>query len=315
MKLPVLLLILVIPVACVPRRARMRPPPPPCGPVVLTIIDATIDPTKPNGQPWDTAAQRFPFQLLFRSAIAVLAPSPRSTMSLAVSLIRTIQDANRPASFGPDPVVRVSIAGTNRATPIQPSTSNPVWNYPTLVHIDSREDIVTFSVFDVDQTKTGLALDPIGSVTLPAMRLCRPAVHSLGPAGSLRQLTVATQHYSQKHQARRTVHVRADQQWTPTGITLIQGQQVDVIARGQACGAPGQCVGPEGFAPPIGTDFNVVQNTNHCALIGRIDEAPSGLLGASRSFTVAGTGQLFLGPNDTDVRNNSGGFDVEIVAR
>ena len=109
------------------------------------------------------------------------------------------------------------------------------------------------------------------------------------------------------------VRVPANQAWTATGINVQQGQQVAFSAQGEvqlstssddrATVAGGRRNAPD-RAPLPGTLAG--------ALIGRVGNgAPFGI-GNQGLIAMPGTGQLYLGINDDEVGDNSGGFVVDV---
>lgn len=111
---------------------------------------------------------------------------------------------------------------------------------------------------------------------------------------------------------RATFNVPGNQAWTPTGITVQQGQilgfqatsEVRLSSRADdrvppAGGARQRVAGPLASAP-------------RGALIGRIDNGQPFLIGNQSMVRMPAAGQLFLGINDDVVDDNGGEFQVTI---
>jgi hypothetical protein len=112
------------------------------------------------------------------------------------------------------------------------------------------------------------------------------------------------------------VAVQGNQRWTPSGITVRQGETVSFSSTGEvrlsadsadvahASGALSQRY-PQGAAP--------LPRVFAGALIGRVGNGePFPIGGPTNTVTMPASGQLFLGINDDDVNDNQGGFRVNI---
>jgi hypothetical protein len=112
------------------------------------------------------------------------------------------------------------------------------------------------------------------------------------------------------------VAVPADRDWTDTSIDLESGDVVEITSDGTITHDPNDPVevGPDGDDRPALREFNVLPDTNHAALIGRIGaEGDAFLVGAEVRFTAPNGGRLFLGINDLGVSGNTGNFTSEIT--
>lgn len=111
-----------------------------------------------------------------------------------------------------------------------------------------------------------------------------------------------------------TVHVPADRAWTPTGLTVRQGEvltfsssgQIHLSADGSApsavVGRPNHHVSARGSMP----------TTLAGALIGRIGNGRPFAIGDLNSITAPASGPLYLGVNDDQFTDNSGEFVVSV---
>jgi hypothetical protein len=109
--------------------------------------------------------------------------------------------------------------------------------------------------------------------------------------------------------------VRADRQWTDTGIEVRAGDTLRFDASGVVTWGPGRQDNPEG-------EFNSPYNANRPipsrpagALIGRIGTGMSDVffIGGDRgTFRARTSGRLYLGINDDYLQDNSGSFRVVV---
>lgn len=115
----------------------------------------------------------------------------------------------------------------------------------------------------------------------------------------------------------RDVVVAGDQSWTDTGVDVVLGKKVAIKATGEVFANATVSGGPDGIpGRPEWARYNVVEDAQHAALIGKIGEDGTPfLVGADTSFVVRVDGRLFLGPNDKDTRNNKGEFVATITVR
>jgi PA-IL-like protein len=113
------------------------------------------------------------------------------------------------------------------------------------------------------------------------------------------------------------VRVDARQEWTPTSVTVRQGERLAFQTTGQiAWGrATGQVTGPEGAYVEDSVRRNYpVPSAGVGALVGRVEDGPPFLVGAgSEPIVMPGDGQLYLGVNDSSRGDNSGTFFVRIA--
>ncbi len=112
----------------------------------------------------------------------------------------------------------------------------------------------------------------------------------------------------------KTVSVPGNQAWTPTGITVTQGQTLSFNASGQVGWAQGasNVTGPDGNNSATNAQYPV-PNKGVGALIGRV--GPNGqpfAIGSQGRVTMPASGELFLGVNDNYLTDNRGSFTVQI---
>ncbi len=110
------------------------------------------------------------------------------------------------------------------------------------------------------------------------------------------------------------VRVPANQRWTSTGIRVVEGQSVAFSVQGEVqlstsqddrAGAAGSAAGRRAASAPL-------PNALAGALIGRVGNgAPFGI-GNQGVVPMPASGELFLGVNDDELADNSGGFVVDV---
>lgn len=113
-----------------------------------------------------------------------------------------------------------------------------------------------------------------------------------------------------------TIVLNAQQQWTPTGITVRKGE----VLRFDASGEIRLSNNPNDVASIAGAKSGrypaanaPMARTLAGALIGRIDNGQPFGIGNQASVTMPESGQLSLGINDDSLTDNDGEFRVEIT--
>lgn len=111
------------------------------------------------------------------------------------------------------------------------------------------------------------------------------------------------------------IAVSGGTQWTPTGMTVRQGERLMFTTTGEV---------------QLSTDANDLANANGArsgrksasapvpdaaagALIGRVGNSAPFPIGENQSVTMPANGQLFLGINDDHTGDNGGGFRVQVT--
>jgi hypothetical protein len=107
--------------------------------------------------------------------------------------------------------------------------------------------------------------------------------------------------------------VRADQQWTDTGLRVQAGDVIRIVADGSVNWGPGRTHGPQGEGNSPYNASRPIPNRAGGALIARIGNGAPFYVGAGNaSFRAATSGRIFLGVNDDYLGDNSGSFRVRI---
>jgi hypothetical protein len=110
------------------------------------------------------------------------------------------------------------------------------------------------------------------------------------------------------------VSVSANQQWTPTGLTVRRGETLTFNASGEArLGGGGETARPSGTGDGRRIENGPLPQVPAGALIARVGNgAPFPIGGPTATVSMPAAGQLFLGINDDHVADNEGGYRVDI---
>jgi len=112
--------------------------------------------------------------------------------------------------------------------------------------------------------------------------------------------------------ASRTITVPANQQWTPTGIRVNQGDRLNFQSSGeiQIGGGSNNRASVAGSLSGRFVSGAPLPRALAGALIGRIDSGQPFGIGNQTSIIAPAGGMLYLGINDDSVNDNSGQFNV-----
>lgn len=111
--------------------------------------------------------------------------------------------------------------------------------------------------------------------------------------------------------AERLIRVRADREWTETGIDVRTGERLEFSASGTIVwGRNGEEAGPEGGYG--GGYFRPYDDAGVGALIGRIGGSPIFFVGERAVVPAPESGDLLLGINDDKFGDNRGEFRVRV---
>ena len=114
---------------------------------------------------------------------------------------------------------------------------------------------------------------------------------------------------------RRVVTIRGDQTWQHTAFEVNKGEKIEISATGYVYANSDVRIGPDGYHNNEYwiEEYNVVGNIGHCALIAQI--LPRGkpfFVGKHYEFVADETGEILVGINDSDTKNNKGEFTAII---
>jgi hypothetical protein len=110
------------------------------------------------------------------------------------------------------------------------------------------------------------------------------------------------------------IAVAANQHWTPTGMNVRRGEVLTFNSTGEArlSTDPADIAGPPGARSQRYAKGSPLPGNFAGALIARIGNGAPFPIGDQTTVPMPAAGQLFLGINDDDVADNSGGFRVSI---
>ena len=118
----------------------------------------------------------------------------------------------------------------------------------------------------------------------------------------------------------RVLTVKGDTVWLDTGISLREGDLVEIEASGEIRPIKKSelAAGPDGLAGTTGGFWKPISSVETGALLGRLEQAESRkdfVAGSSASFCVPFQGRLKLGINDSNPFDNRGEFQVSVTVR
>ena len=97
-----------------------------------------------------------------------------------------------------------------------------------------------------------------------------------------------------------SVDIRADIEWQDTGLTLVAGEGVTIMADGKwnpDVAAGDRDCGPRGYRNPTGYYVPEIRSLTYGALIGRVGNGKPFLVGAGGSFAATADGPLQMACN------------------
>jgi len=110
-----------------------------------------------------------------------------------------------------------------------------------------------------------------------------------------------------------SVRVEANQPWTDTGIVVQPGERITFSTNGTISFGKDMNTGPDGDKNLPARASYPVREMPVGGLIGRVGNGRAFAIGSTRTpITMPAGGRLFLAVNDDDIRDNSGGYDVQL---
>ncbi|WP_045119038.1 hypothetical protein [Haliangium ochraceum] len=285
----------------------------------ITVVDATLEPRRPDGRPWHmrTPDQALP---LLGGLVGLALGSPEVGLAMGTAL------QGEAEGVPPNPFVELKIGTDTLATLPAGPTLAPSWRYP--MAIDARgfapEERVIVLVRDAYDggviARTDLTLSEL--LGQPALRLYELgsvvtldlAVEPLPaqPAYAAYRFAVPGDRSAEALREREQQGGRAGS-WQR--VPVLNGDVVRVTAAGTICPSALDdhlCYDADG-APGRWRSYNyeAFADTAHASLVGVY--ADIGVeVGTGTSFRAERSGWLMLFVNDTDAGNNRGGFEVVV---
>lgn len=291
-----------------------KPAPPAERRVLLTVLSGSIDGARADGTPWDDRKRKpAAFTAAGGPMSRWLAQHPElegaeAWIGQPVELGGVTESALE--STAADPMVLVEVGGKVFRSPLRPGQFQPVWQFGVVVKVKA-DDVVRLTVVDWDGAAD---YDVIGEKVLEGAALLGGKVVEVPRFGNVEKLTLTVE--DAPAEARHRVSVPARPTWTDTGIPVIAGQDVIIMAAGTVCTAGddrARCAGPEGQSAH---EKNVkgFEKRGHGMLIGAVGDVRF-VVGRERRFLAPSTGPLLLGVNDVDSGNNKGELEVSVTVK
>ena len=283
--------------------------------LVLTIVSATVDATRGDGAPWDDLKRR-------PASTTAATPGPLGdyvTQHPELDGTPTLLDAGdipvvRKAaeSAAADPVILVETGDRIYRSPVRAGATNAVWKFPVIVEVTDT-DVVHMTVIDWDDWAS---YDVMGDRTITGRELVAGAPIELARFGQVGKLTLVVA-AAPDGEARHRVAVASRPTWGETGVHLVAGQDVTIIAAGEVCTKGddrSKCAGPEGQRHPSDANVKGFERLGHGALLGAVGDTRFAI-GRERRFVAPSSGPLWLGVNDRDADNNRGEIEASVTVR
>ena len=290
------------------------------GPVLLTVVNAEIAPTKPTGEPWHPPTSKVAdsaIEAIVAAGTTALLGLPGTVQIIAgAGFLKGADPRRNPSRTGPAPFVRLSWGNERVVTPSQWNTVLPSWEYRMLIN-PPAEGFVTLTVIDLDYVGDRFVDDPIGTLLVEPEKLRQKGILKLGPFGAVKSITLLLAPYTDDLKSeKKGIAVDGAKAWTASSVNVVAGQVVTITPSGSVAPNGKEYFGPEGVPLPRWRHYSRLPDSPHGGLIGRLgEEGPPVFVGSGGTFRMAGTGELFFGPNDKDLGNNKGEFKVDISVR
>jgi hypothetical protein len=111
----------------------------------------------------------------------------------------------------------------------------------------------------------------------------------------------------------RNIVVSPTEPWTDTGIDLRAGQEIYFETSGQVTWAPNKRVDANGTRNSKADTPRPLPGRNSGALLGRIGDRDTFFIGLDVGpFRIRTNGRLYLGVNDDNLEDNTGGYRVVV---
>lgn len=281
--------------------------------VELRFRGAALPSRRAGGGPWHTSAGDS--SSVFLGGLLGLAVGyPDVGFALGSAL------ASEPSEQAPEPFIELKIEGdTYRVSPAG-RTLAPRWVQPIAIPVQRYRKDAAVLLQILDAADHGV----IGQRLLPLSELFEPGARTLTDLGDVASLDIEVRHHPPRPPVTFELHVSGeyslkalkdggDRRWTP--VPIWNGDRVTVSARGEVCPSTrASCFGPDGAEPGRWWSYNypAFSETPHASLVGLLPQQRLAI-GSQKTFIAEQSGLLLLFANDTDVGNNSGGFDVLVT--
>ena len=283
----------------------------------VTVVDATIAPTRTDGQPWHVK-EPDPLVGVVSKLVSLSSLGPAG--GVVTELV--LRDPNAGKAVRPSPQLQVRIGGAVFTAPPRRTDLAPVWNYSVMVDVrdHSPDSPASFTIRDADGDGA------MGEHSLSLRELLAKPEHRLG-GGAVESLHVRVEQapdvpepkvYRFRVPVNETIEALAERagarfagDWQ--AVEVLNGDKVRVTATGAVLPSTfsSKTAGPEGIRDGSWSQHNRAEfrDLPHAALVA-VHAGASLYIGRGFRGTARNPGRLLLGVNDQDVSNNSGYFDV-----
>jgi hypothetical protein len=272
--------------------------------IVLKIRRVEVAANRADGTPWDLATERGP-----SGCHALGAPGVATSLCVAPASSQPRRDPR-----APDLLVEIGFGDTKFRTPVAPNTLNEAFDFPIAVPLDAVPVAgVAIRVLDLDDDVDAGELVGTVRVTKQQLRdsLTGSPLLSLAD-GRVQKLHVEVRRYEEPS-AVPAFRFAANQNPVATSTHARAGELITITARGTySVRSAKEQLDPDGYSGGANSTFNRTElaKANHggaLAYIGPPDDLHASLFVGSCVFAIAPVpGQIHVGVNDTDIRNNRG---------
>ena len=275
--------------------------------IILKIRRVEVTPARADRTPWDAGTERDP------SGCHALDASGVSTFLCLRSPAKQRQRDTR----APDLFVEVGFGDTKFRTPVAPDTINEAFDFPIAVPLDAVPATgVVIRVLDLDEDVNAGELVGTLRVTRQQLRDSLTGSPLLSLADDrVQKLHVEVRRYDEP-KAVPPFRFAVNQNPVATSSHARAGELITIKAKGSYSVRSGkEQVDPDGYRAGANSTQNrkdLVQ-ANHggaLAYIGSPDDLHASLfVGSCVSAIAPLPGQIHVGVNDTDIRNNRGALE------
>ena len=279
---------------------------------VVQFTGARLDARRPDGSPWHTSPGNSA-ALIIGGLLGLAAGYPALGLTLGEAASDPGGDPLAPAPF-----IELKLEGeAHRVSPVG-RTYAPAWRQP--IAIDARRRRGDERV--LDEINDAVDGSVIAQRELSLAELLGRSAQTFTGLGAVMSVDLTVAAMPPRQPARYQVAVPATVApealtragapgWRP--IPVWNGDTVVIEARGAVCpSSRDECFGPGGAAPGRWERYSYVKAAPHASLVAVVPGAALPI-GPHRGFRVAEAGSVLLFVNDTDVGNNSGGFEVVVT--
>lgn len=284
----------------------------------IRVVSADLDGRMVNGQHWDPEGQKSDVSPPTLARYYQSHPELSETRKyVGIPVDDPELEERADYSKAADPMVLVEVGDQVFRSPIRPRAFQPNWDF--VFHFattDPDNTPIYLQVLDYDDADH---FDPMGVTVISAADLLRQPVHKLARFGAVENLILQVRQLPPKdarsEPASTELAIPGRPTWTDTGIAIVAGQRVRIVAADEVCTTLDDletCSGPEGQSDRNRYNHPGFEFLGHGALIAALGDTRFPV-GRDIEFVAPATGVLRLGINDEDYDNNKGSYAVQVV--